>query len=130
MYSGKYSLLNGVTSWRSCSGVPRDCVDRICLWPLRRDDHSGVLIGSGGTRRSYWPARVLANDISTRIERWPSREERSIARVQGQVAASHYKASQLDGKTKNWTMKRLHCGAGTSQPAHKFKMADRRMNLQ
>ncbi len=37
------------------------CVNRIHLWPLRRDDHSGVLIGAGGTRRPDWPARVLAN---------------------------------------------------------------------
>ncbi len=40
--------------------------DRIHLWPLRRDDHSGVLIGAGGRRRSDWPARVLAIDISNR----------------------------------------------------------------
>ncbi len=64
-----YSLLNGVTSWHSCSVVPRDCVNRIRLWPLRRDDHSGVLIGAGGRRRSDWPARVLANVVSTRIDR-------------------------------------------------------------
>ncbi len=25
---------------------------------LRRDDHTGVLIGAGGTRRSDWSARV------------------------------------------------------------------------
>ncbi len=30
-------------------------VFRIPPWPLRRDDHSGVLIGAGGTRCSYWP---------------------------------------------------------------------------
>ncbi len=41
----------------------------IHLWPLRRDDHPGVLIGTGETRRSDWPARVLANDVSTRINR-------------------------------------------------------------
>ncbi len=40
----------------------------ICLWPLRRDYRSGVLIGTGGERRSDWPARVLANDVSTRID--------------------------------------------------------------
>ncbi len=27
------------------------------------------LIGAGGERRSDWPARVLANDVSTRIDR-------------------------------------------------------------
>ncbi len=37
---------------------------RILLWSLRRDEHSGVLIGAGGTRRSDWPARVLTNDES------------------------------------------------------------------
>ncbi len=44
------------------------CVYRIRVWPLRRDDHSCVLIGAGGTKRSDWPARVLANDISTRVD--------------------------------------------------------------
>ncbi len=67
-------------------------VNGIRLWPLRRDDHSGVLIGAGWTRRSDWPARVLANDVSTRIDRYSAREERSIARVQGQVAASCYRS--------------------------------------
>ncbi len=69
MYSGKYSLLNGITWWRSCSGVPRGCVNKIRLLPLKRDDHSGVLIGAGGERRSDWPAHVLAIDVSTRIDR-------------------------------------------------------------
>ncbi len=41
MYQVKYSLLNGVTSWR---------VFRIRLLSLRRDDHSGVLIG----QRACW----------------------------------------------------------------------------
>ncbi len=49
--------------------MPRGCVNRTHLWPLSRDDHSGVLIGAGWVRRSDWPARVLANDISTRIDR-------------------------------------------------------------
>ncbi len=30
---------------RLCSGVMRGCVNRIQLWPLRRDDYSGVMIG-------------------------------------------------------------------------------------
>ncbi len=34
---------------------------RIRLWPLRRDYHSGVLIGAGGRRRSDWSAREMAN---------------------------------------------------------------------
>ncbi len=38
------------------------CVNRIRFWPPMRDDHSGVLIGAGGTRRSDWPARMSAND--------------------------------------------------------------------
>ncbi len=69
MYMEKYSLLNGVTSWRSCSGVPRGYVNRIRLWLLRCDDHSGVLIFAGGTRRSDWPVRMSADDVSTRIDR-------------------------------------------------------------
>ncbi len=68
--------------------MPRGYVYRIHFWPLRRDYHSGVLIGAGGTRRSDWPARVLANDVSARIDRQLAREERSIARVKTQVAAT------------------------------------------
>ncbi len=62
------------------------------LLPIRRDDHSGVLIGASGTRRSDWPVRALANDVmvSTIIDRMPAHEERSIARVQEQVAANCY----------------------------------------
>ncbi len=60
---------------------------RIRLLPVRHDDSSGVLIGAGGERGSDWPARVLANNVSTRIDLKPAREERSIARVQGQVVA-------------------------------------------
>ncbi len=41
----------------------------IRLWQLTRDNHSGILIGAGGTRRSDWPERVLANDVSARIGR-------------------------------------------------------------
>ncbi len=52
MYEGKYNLMNEIQRWRPGSGVPRGCVNRIRLWPLRRDDHSGVLIGAGGERRS------------------------------------------------------------------------------
>ncbi len=72
---------NDVTRWRSYSGVPRGYVIRIRLWPLRRDDHSDVLTGAGGERRYDWPPHVLANDVSTRIDRWPAREDRSIAHV-------------------------------------------------
>ncbi len=67
--AGKYSLLNDIKRWRSCSVVPCGCMNRIRLWPLRHQDHSGVQIGAGGTRRSDWPARVLAIDVSTRINR-------------------------------------------------------------
>ncbi len=44
-------------------------MNKIRLRSLRRDDHSGVLIGAGGTRRSDWAARVFANDVSIRIDR-------------------------------------------------------------
>ncbi len=60
---------------------PRGCVSRIHLWPFGRDDRSGVLIGAGGERRSDWPAYMLSNDISTRLDREPAREDRSRARV-------------------------------------------------
>ncbi len=45
--------------------MPRGCVNRIRLWPLRRDYRSGVLIGAGGERRCDWPVHMLANDVST-----------------------------------------------------------------
>ncbi len=51
MYKGEYSLLNNITRWRSCSGMSRGYVNKIRLKPLRRDDHSGFLIGAGGTKR-------------------------------------------------------------------------------
>ncbi len=69
MYNGNYSRLNDIKNWCSCSDVPRGCVNRILLWPLRRDAHSGVLIGAGGERRSNWPAHLLANDVGMRIDR-------------------------------------------------------------
>ncbi len=49
MYNGNYSLLNDIKNWCSCSDVPRGCVNRILLWPLRRDAHSDVLISAGGS---------------------------------------------------------------------------------
>ncbi len=58
MYSGKYSLLNDIMRWRSCSGATRGCVNRIRLWPLRRSDWC---------RKDV--ARVLANDERTIIDR-------------------------------------------------------------
>ncbi len=69
MYEGKYSLKNEIQRWRPSSGVPRGCVNRIHLWPLRCDGHSAVLIGAGGRWRPDWPARVLANDVSRKIDR-------------------------------------------------------------
>ncbi len=87
MYKEKYSLLNDITMVRSCSGVPRGCANRICLW---RGDDSIVLIGAGGARRSDWPADVLANDVSTIIDQYSARD-RSTACVYVQVAASYYK---------------------------------------
>ncbi len=47
----------------------RGCVNKIRLWPLRRDDHSGILIGTDREQRSDWPTHVLANDVSTGIDR-------------------------------------------------------------
>ncbi len=47
--------------------MPRSCENRIRLWPLRRDDHTGALIGASGTRRSDWlkrTRRLLAFDIT------------------------------------------------------------------
>ncbi len=44
-------------------GLLRLCREPIRLWPLRRDDHSGDMIGAGGTQRSDWPARMLVNDV-------------------------------------------------------------------
>ncbi len=41
----------------------------IRLWPLRRDERSGALIGAGVTWRSDGPARVLAYNVNTRIDR-------------------------------------------------------------
>ncbi len=35
--------------------VTRRCVIRIRIWPPKRDQRSGVLIGAGGTWRSDWP---------------------------------------------------------------------------
>ncbi len=67
------------------------CVNSIRLWPLRRDDHSGVLIGAGVMRRSDWSARVLTNDVITRINRQVERDERSIRCGQRQMATSFYK---------------------------------------
>ncbi len=53
------------------------CV-RIRLWPVRRDDSSRVLIGTGGTW-ALWLARA-------RVGFWRAREQRSIARAQGLAA--------------------------------------------
>ncbi len=61
--------MNEIMRWRSCLDVARGRMNRIRLWPLMRDDHSGVLIDPGGTRRSDWPARMLAHDVSTGIDR-------------------------------------------------------------
>ncbi len=43
---------------------------RLCVVnSVTRDDYSGVLIGAGWKRRSDRPKRVLANDVSTIIDR-------------------------------------------------------------
>ncbi len=74
--------------WRSCSGVPRGYVNRIRLWPLRRDDHSGVLIGAGGTRHSHWPVCTFVNDVSTRIDIMTVCMDRLIACAHGLAEVS------------------------------------------
>ncbi len=61
--------LNAVTSGLSCSVVSRGCVNRIRLRLPGHDDHSGFVIGAGGTRRSDWSARVLTNGVNTRFDR-------------------------------------------------------------
>ncbi len=64
----KYSLLNNVSSWRSCSVLTCGVVIRIRVWPLRRDDRSGILIGACGTRRSDWPrARIGPKKFKNRV---------------------------------------------------------------
>ncbi len=65
----KCRLLNGAMSWRLCSGVTRGCVPSIRLGPPRRDDRAGVLIGADGMRRSDWPKRLKACEVSARIDR-------------------------------------------------------------
>ncbi len=52
-----------------CSVVTRGCVNRIRIWPPRRDYHSGALIGAGGARRSDWLERVKAVDFRARGDR-------------------------------------------------------------
>ncbi len=41
------------------TGVARGFVPRLWHWPLKRDEHSGVLIGAGEMRRSYWTCRLM-----------------------------------------------------------------------
>ncbi len=48
---GKHNLMSGVGRRCSCSGMTHGCVNRIRLWPPRRDDSSGTLIGAEGIRR-------------------------------------------------------------------------------
>ncbi len=43
---------NYVTRWHLCSVVMCDCVLRIRIWPRRRDERSGIMIGAGGAWRS------------------------------------------------------------------------------
>ncbi len=62
------------------------------IWSLRRDERSGVLIGTGGARRSDWPVR----------------EKRSIARVQGQATAGTQLAATISLPLANQTLSRLN----------------------
>ncbi len=54
------NVLGSLQSSERCNEmvVTRGCVNRIRIWPLKRDERSGVLIGAGGTYRSDWPERV------------------------------------------------------------------------
>ncbi len=56
----KIVLGKGAALHVALSDVFVECVSRICIWPPRRDEHSGVLIGTGGRWRSELPVRVLA----------------------------------------------------------------------
>ncbi len=56
-YSEKYSLVRDDAWWRACSVVTRGYVNRIRIWPPRREERSDVLIGTGGMRCSDWPER-------------------------------------------------------------------------
>ncbi len=67
MYLEKCRLLKDFTEGRSCFVVRCGCVNRIRFWLLRRDDHSGVLIGAGWTWRCDWPARVKAVDVRATV---------------------------------------------------------------
>ncbi len=122
------TLLNGVTSWRSCSGVTCSCVPKINLSPLRRDDLSGVLIGADGGRRSDWSVRVQTSEISTTIDRQPAcRDKRA-------PSLSCYKVIFFT-QPREWTAKQVieqedysvgHCDETFLKPANQLKMADRR----
>ncbi len=57
MYKEKYSLLNDITRWRSCVGVPLGCVPRIRFGPNNRKERSCILIGTDGMWHSDWLAR-------------------------------------------------------------------------
>ncbi len=52
---------------RNCWYFGRQCGQPVLL--ICQDDQSDVLVGADGMRHSYWPARVLANELSTSIYR-------------------------------------------------------------
>ncbi len=92
MFYEKYRLLNGVTSW--CSGVTRSGVPKIHLWPLRRDDLSGVLIGADGTRRFDWLQTLVHESIDSpraRSNRQPAcRDKRPLSLSCYNTPSSNY----------------------------------------
>ncbi len=49
--------------------VREACVHSIRLWPLRRDDSSRILIGTGGTSRSNWAERASVFGVRARSDR-------------------------------------------------------------
>ncbi len=56
----KIVLDKGAALYVALSDAFVECVSRICIWSARRDEHSGVLIGTGGRWRSDLPVRVLS----------------------------------------------------------------------
>ncbi len=49
--------------------MTRAGVFRIRIWKPKYDERSGVLIGTGGIRRSDWPDRASAVDVNASSDR-------------------------------------------------------------
>ncbi len=61
-----------------------------------QDAQSGVLILADGTRRSHWPARVLANDVGMSIDR-PQRTIDCMRVGTSGSTQQHYKHARIPG---------------------------------